>query len=308
MRKIASLLMVTALLFALTGCGTAPVEPDPPDSLEPPDEPANEQISFEYEVIEGVGELPRDIQSVIPLLKEQRGYYVFSSPEYDTDENIYIVVFAGEKPTGGYDLKIESLQMENDTLQVVVEETEPESSDHVIQVLTYPMSIAVVSQEFDRYQVVNTANDSIKPISPDAIPEIIEGEGVYQGLQDSNSLEVLVDGQPKALRFLEHHSAFDELLNFGDNVVFKYYQNEHEQNILVDIDTAERANMIRGVEGVFEGQIDSHSVEITIDGEPMAFTFAEQILIGQFHSGDTVTLDYYEDTNGRLVINRMEKK
>ncbi len=308
MKRIVFLLLVTVLLFALTGCGPGPADPEPPETPDPNDEPIEEEVPFEYEVVEGVGALPEDIQNIIPVLKEQRGYYVFRSPEYDTGEEVFIVVFAGEKPTGGYDLRVESLQVENDTLQIIVEETEPKADEHVIQVLTYPMATVAISKSFDHYQVIDTKNDAIEPISPDAIPEIQEGAGVYQGLQDSNSLEILVEGQPKALRFLEHHSAFDELLNFGDNVVFKYYQNEHGQKILVDIDTAERAGMIRGAEGVFEGQMDSHTVEITINGEPMAFTFAEQVLIGQFDTGNRVILDYYEAANGRLVITRMEKK
>lgn len=270
MRKIAALLMAVVLTLILAGCSPGP-DPEPPESPETPDEP----VSLEYQDVEDMDTLPQEVQRIIPFLKEHRGYYVFGPSEYETGEDTMIVVFAGEKPTGGYDLIIDTVEVENNTLQIVVEEVEPDPSDHVIQVLTYPTAAVLVSQEFNQYEVVNTENVSFEPISPDVIPEIKEGKGVYQGLQDSNSAEILVEDQPMALRFSEHFSAFDELLNFGDNVVFTYYENEHGQNILVDIDTAEKANMNHGVEGVFQGHIDSQSVEITIDGVPMAFVPVE---------------------------------
>ncbi len=301
MKKIAAWLLVAFLTLMIAGCGPDPADPEPPDSPEPP-----EEVGVEYDKIDDLGELPQDVQNVMPFLKKERGYFVFSPEEYEELEKKVFAVFAGEKPTGGYELLIDSVEAEDGTLQVFIEEIEPGPDDHVTQALTYPLAALFLEGDWDEYQAVSTENESFEPISPDVIPEFKEAEGVYQGLQDSSSAEIIVDGEPMALRFMEYFSAFDELLNFGDDVFITYYVNEHEQNILVDIDTAERANMVRGVEGVFEGQIDSQSVEITVDGEPRAFVPAEQILIDQFHTGDRVILDYYEASNGRLILSRME--
>ncbi len=231
MKKILRLVMAAALVLTLTGCGPGPEEPDPPETQDPPDEPTPPT----YQTVEDAEQLPGDIQVFIPALKEHRGYHVFGPAEYENGDDVVILIFAGEKPTGGYDFNVEDVEIRDDTLRIVVEEIEPREGDHVIQVLTYPMIAVQLDQEFQQYEVVNTEGVVLEPFPPGMMPDIREEAGIYQGLQDSSSLEILVNDQPMALRFLEHHSAFDDLLNFGDEVTFHYYQNEHGQNILVDI-------------------------------------------------------------------------
>ena len=62
------------------------------------------------------------------------------------DGKVYVVVTRGEKPTAGYDLKIEKMQMEKteqgDNLVVTARFMEPEEGKAVAQVATYPYQVA----------------------------------------------------------------------------------------------------------------------------------------------------------------------
>lgn len=56
-----------------------------------------------------------------------------------------------------------------------------------------------------------------------------------------------------------------------------------------------------GGEGVFNGRIDSHSVEIEINGEIKVFGLSEAVRDTEFHRGD-ITFKYFVDKNGKPVI------
>lgn len=224
--------LAAALLLASTGCAPGPEEPAPPVNQDPPEE----EILLEYQVFAEMESLPGDIPDLIPFLQGHRGYKVFSPEDYDNGEGAFILVFAGEKPTGGYDLAIDMVEAVNDRLRIVVAETEPQEGEHVIQVLTYPARAVQVSREFETYEVVTLDDKHLRPISSVLLPEIEEAAGIYQGLQDSSSLEILVEGQPMALRFLEHQATVEEEFEYEDAVVFRYYQNEHGQKILLKME------------------------------------------------------------------------
>lgn len=54
-------------------------------------------------------------------------------------------------------------------------------------------------------------------------------------------------------------------------------------------------------EGTLVGRIDSHSLEIEIDGENKAFGLSDELRDEEFYSGP-ITVKYYEDKDGRSII------
>ena len=58
-------------------------------------------------------------------------------------------------------------------------------------------------------------------------------------------------------------------------------------------------------EGLLTGQIDSHSVEIEIDGQPLAFALSDELRDKEFASGK-ISFRYYVDENGRSVITQAD--
>ena len=95
-----------------------------------------------------------------------------------------------------------------------------------------------------------TENSSSTP-APTATPdnngdkEIKTDTGRYTGQIDGNSIEIKISGVPddlaaKAFRFDENTGAktqFEQLgLTGGENVKFRYWVNEHGQNLIIEIE------------------------------------------------------------------------
>jgi hypothetical protein len=78
----------------------------------------------------------------------------------ETEENYYIAISSGEKPTDGYEIEIESVKVENGRLIIVVEEINPERGSFLLDALTYPTKVIEVNKnEIIDISVRNTKND-----------------------------------------------------------------------------------------------------------------------------------------------------
>jgi len=63
---------------------------------------------------------------------------------------LFIIWSLGEKPTGGYDIRIRDVTLSNGTLVVEADVTEPGPDEMVIQALTYPYAaVAIRPVEYD---------------------------------------------------------------------------------------------------------------------------------------------------------------
>ncbi len=77
----------------------------------------------------------------------------------------------------------------------------------------------------------------IPPSIPQEQPQeepFLKVEGIYVGQMDSNSIEVMVNGEPKAFRIEEIKEEFPALEE-NDEVEIKYIENEHGQLIVKEI-------------------------------------------------------------------------
>ena len=130
---------------------------------------------------------------------------------------------------------------------------------------------------------------------------VIEGEGILVGQIDSQSVEIEIDGQFKAFSLGAGVSAAG--ISDGARVVFSYTETE-ERSVLLSLtaaDMEEAATTLHG-EGIYMGQIDSHSVEIEVDGEARAFAIGEGVEVENIDGGFRIAFTYREEEYRPLLL------
>lgn len=77
-------------------------------------------------------------------------------PKVDFDKETVLAVFAGEKRTGGYKIKIEKvLQDKDNNVAVLYRASAPKPGGVVTQSFTYPRDVAVIKKVAGKVQFVN---------------------------------------------------------------------------------------------------------------------------------------------------------
>ncbi len=128
---------------------------------------------------------------------------------------------------------------------------------------------------------------------------VLNGEGVWVCLIDSHSAEIEVDGVPRAFALSEDLDV--EALSDGTAIVFTYVEEENRPLILT-IDAVEQVVSNLTAEGVYNGQIDSHSVEIEVEGETKAFMIGEDLSLEGLESGAMIKFTYREEEQRPLIV------
>ncbi len=139
-------------------------------------------------------------------------------------------------------------------------------------------------------------------------------EGVFVGFADSHTVEIEVAGEPKAFGLDKGVDGTD--LQEGEGVKFHYKENENGRPVITRLERTSPTGGNGGedrrdengtdqnvisAEGHLVGRIDSHSVEIELDGKPQAFALGEELREKEFAPGE-IRFQYYVDENGRSVI------
>ncbi len=248
MRKFFILFIAFIIILSFTGCGvknnTNISEPPLEENLKEPSPPLkNPEGSFseeppilKYENVEEIDTLPPKIIEVIDYIKKQRGFFFFDPDDYSTGEDAFVLISAGEKPTGGYLLTIKSLTFKNDSLEIIIEEKEPGVEEGVIQVITYPFAIIklINFQEKPIFSIVNQKLQPFEEISPEAIPSINREKGTYIGQIDSNFIEIEVKGETKAF-MLENQELIWQLKE-GDKIIVEFFKDEYNRPVIKNIE------------------------------------------------------------------------
>ncbi|MDZ4132447.1 MAG: hypothetical protein U1E11_04850, partial [Dethiobacteria bacterium] len=130
---------------------------------------------------------------------------------------------------------------------------------------------------------------------------VIEGEGILVGQIDSQSVEIEINGQVKAFSLGTGVSAAG--ISDGARIVFSYTETE-ERPLLLSLTAAvvDEADTIMHGEGIYTGQIDSHSVEIEVDGEARAFAIGEGVVTENIDSGSRIAFTYREEDYRPLLL------
>ena len=86
--------------------------------------------------------------------KTKKGYYIDSKNEPNAP--YYYVLIMGEKPTGGYSLKVKEVNRNDGKTEMIVEEIVPGANEVTTQALTYPTLVV----EFPTQQEGITIKDT----------------------------------------------------------------------------------------------------------------------------------------------------
>ncbi|MGF7058443.1 protease complex subunit PrcB family protein [Brassicibacter mesophilus] len=160
---------------------------------------------------------------------------------FDSDEDKYILISAGQKPTGGYDVDIVSIEGKEDKIVVNAKVNTPKEGQMVTEILTYPNILVKIQKDERDVALGDFENPTIEE-NKNSIQEQTEKTGVYVGLMDSNSCEIMVDGVANAFRLSEDVKAVINDIKANDKVQFSYYENEYEQLVLTQIEKANNTN------------------------------------------------------------------
>jgi hypothetical protein len=202
----------------------------------------------EFNVIQDESDLPEEALDAIDALKDKKGFTWFK-----TGDKYIVVVFSGEKNTGGYGISVtEVSEIDGKTMRITVEETSPGKDDMVIMVITYPwVAISIESKTedflvrnkdgeiFEKLEYDSDSGDSDPDNSePENTPAEITVKAKYVGEIDGSSIAATIDGEEIAFRH-EKVQKFVDVVNTlkpGDIITLVYYTNEYGQNIIVKIE------------------------------------------------------------------------
>lgn len=150
----------------------------------------------------------------------------------DFKEYKYILVGAGEMPTGGYSVEITSVVGKEDTIIVDAKINAPKDDEMVTEALTYPNALIRVSKDSRKAALGDLLKETVEEDSNGIMKET----GIFVGLADSNSCEIIVNDEASAYRLSEEVKETVGNINMNEKVEFSYYLNEYEQMVIVDIE------------------------------------------------------------------------
>jgi hypothetical protein len=161
---ILSILIGTILLAA--GCTRNNDLKVEPTSLVTPtkkEKKAPQGIAFNKIKFEKIkdSDAPKELVDKIEKLKRERG---FAFTVDDKSGYIYIAVFMGEKPTGGYSIEVTDVSDSEGRTGVLVKEIEPNKGDIVTQVLTQPYTIIKAKGITTNISVENDKGETFKKL------------------------------------------------------------------------------------------------------------------------------------------------
>jgi Cu/Ag efflux protein CusF len=128
---------------------------------------------------------------------------------------------------------------------------------------------------------------------------ILEGEGIFVGQIDSHSVEIIIDDQPRAFGLGVGVSVVD--ISDGSAVTFTYTEEE-TRPVLFSIKAVEIEDEILQGEGIYTGQIDSHSVEIVVGSQPKVFALGEGVSLDHIDDGSRVVFTYRKEETRPLLL------
>ena len=303
MKKVLIMIFLLVLLMMLVACDSSQNQDETlVDQDEATDELNDENmvggVLFERVDIEDLSE---DLQSQVQTDHAQQGYQVV-----EAEDGYYLVVYAGERPTGGYTIAVMKIINKDEVTEVIVSETSPAEDAMVTQALTYPIDIVrLESNPNETIELVFTETQSNEEVSVNEESDsAVSVQGEYVGQIDNHSIEVLVQGASMAFQLTDENKDQASSYQSGETIGFDYYENGEGQNVIIGF-----ANVQKEMTVTFEGQMDPHSIEVIMDGNPVAFQLSGDALdqVNDFDTGDIVKIIYTENEYGQLVASELIK-
>ncbi|UFJ42957.1 protease complex subunit PrcB family protein [Brevibacillus humidisoli] len=92
---------------------------------------------------------PKQVEEAWQAIRKEGGYDVI-----DQNETRYVVIGAGQRPTGGYSLQIDRIENKNGKIIVYVVEKKPAPSALTTQAITYPSLVISLPAHDEAIDVV----------------------------------------------------------------------------------------------------------------------------------------------------------
>lgn len=225
MRKQFILLLLICLMVLVVGCVRRTTDTDPIEIEE-----------FEFDVVEP-SNLPTE--ELNQWYNDHHKEALITS--FDHEDFTYILLSVGERPTGGYELNINSVIGTKEAITINGELVTPAKEEMVIQVITYPHQLIRIKRD-ERPIVIGELKEVVREIENlDGSADIKEErtfEGIYVGQIDNNSIEVKVDGEPMTFRLSIDFTESFEANPPKDNskIVFSAFENALGQWIITSIE------------------------------------------------------------------------
>jgi len=216
--------MILLLVFFTFGCGEDSQSVD------------NEKVKIgelNYEIVDTSTEnLPGGLEEWYQDNYKKEGLHTTN-----LDGSTYLLVSAGEKPTGGYVIEKLVLTGTDQVINVRASLRVPGKDEMVTQALTYPSILVKIQEDNRKFELAELTED---------VPEkneVKKDTGTYVGQIDNNSIEVKISGVPEekaAKVFRLEDKVRDNFQRFeletDDQVLFSYFENNDGQLVLTSIE------------------------------------------------------------------------
>lgn len=226
-KKIFGVVLVITIIFTLAACEK--------------DNNKYKMGDLQYEIIS-----PEDIENenLVNWYNNNFKTYGIHVSNENYDGKKYIIVSAGEKNTGGYSVKIDSVVGEENIIRINATVNPPESGQSVIQAITYPNVLLAIDDDGRDIELgtfnVGTDDKAFEDNSKVEKKDTVEKVGKYVGRIDNNSVEIIIDDEPLSFRLNDEikQKLDNEEIKDGEDVVVVYYKNEYDQLVLESMNKA----------------------------------------------------------------------
>ncbi len=168
MRKNILLLGLLILVLGLTGCQASS---KPLDQAKKPDTQVNPILDE--------GNYPSEVDSWLTNMRE---YEVAGVVE--KGDKTYLLVSGGEKPTGGYQVKVKQVQESDEAITVTVDLVSP--SGPAAQVISYPNTVHTLNHRLGEKRV-----EFLWSSNQDPIPQVIGDQPTIPFEVTSNNIKIM---------------------------------------------------------------------------------------------------------------------
>ncbi|RBW70918.1 hypothetical protein [Bacillus taeanensis] len=157
-------------------------------------------------------------------------------------------------------------------------------------------------------EVSHSAVDGEKT-TPSSLSPVTE-KGIYNGQIDSHTVQIESENGVNAYQLSDKTLEQIESLEEQTSISFTYSENENNQLMLHSIEklqiSSDEPEIITET-GLYIGQVDPHTIEISINGESKAFQLNEEVQynIENVPENQKVTFHYYKNGE-QLVITKIQ--
>ena len=132
-----------ALILAFTGCGSEPDGNQNPPGSETSAKTDSSKTRVDFQE-EPVDQLPEEVKKHFDRLTSspQGGHATIPH-----GSRIFLIISAGQRPTGGYQVKITDILKKGETIHIYAEEIAPPKNSMVTQAITHPAAVVSISQK-----------------------------------------------------------------------------------------------------------------------------------------------------------------